>query len=953
MVLITGDAVKRSDRHGRDGRHDTDGLLLCEIHPMTKTSADKAIRDKQSRDELLKAIAAKWDTWQKRANKESKPEESKPVDNIGCREVDISSPPWNPLFLDWGIDLYPAAVPISKTRGATGTSPTPGYHPKVITTNYQLGSQYPDLQTQDLQVQDNPDRLSGRCILGDTADLILRDRIEDFLNRQLQSRLYGLGEALKDNSQNRSEHLASFIDRLIDQGLTTSPTNADARSHLRRLIEPWANLDSGDPSAQNDIQALATWYKTLADTHAQVSLKALPKTPAQLNALVDWYRQRPRANSQNANGQHEAADPIFDPIFCTLLAYRWLFDNAKAAGDDANVALQPRAFLSQSLSGFNGELMQWKLGLRLPIDEPIGLTDYREFTQQIANHMGNEAPWTTEPTNQFSPLRTGALVLNQLRLVDNFGQVAEVPCRERVIVPSPYRVQNRPGVAFLPPRLVQPARVKFRWLEADPTHPKEMAEAEAKSPICGWLLRDRINNSLLVFDGQGSPLGSLVADRSSTANPNVLNPLKWVQAPGRSPLTDADCEAGRQHLRRVSPTYFDTVNDSNNPANQRDLGELGASIANGRLARVLLYLWATKSPRFLDAFLNTLDDAMANIDPEGVTSMGSLALLMGRPIAVVGAELDLALQQAPAVRQDWEAFRLDLFRHQRDSYQFDQVQFQLRLGQYQSRNDGVLGYWREKQGSRWETDTFTDNTFVAQAASDDDPSLRLELNETVPGLNARINAHDAHDAVDGLNFIQSVADPPLRTTILFDPRGKAHLTSGILPVKAIDIPRSLWEPALEALQLWLPIAPMVTHPNRRQVPIPTLVDHHWRWQERIRTGGTPEWQTLDPVASLTMAELQVALDNLKTTYPQRSIPTIDRLVTLGWLTKLPLLGDRLYLGRREDRKPLDDPALEPPLDRDLAKLSLALVSPGEEPNFDPGTEVREGWLLLKPGSNPP
>lgn len=948
VVLITGGGIRRSDRHGRDGRHDADGLLLCKIHLTTKTSADEAIRDDQSRTALLEAIDANWPAAKESRDGESKPEGSKPGDNIGCREVNVSSPPWNPLFLDWGIDLYPAAVPISQTRGVPSASPASGYNPDVITANYQLGSQYPDMQTQDLRVQDNPDRLSGRCILGDTADLILRSRIEDFLNRQLQSRLVGLSQVLEKESQNRSGLI-----RLIDQWLTNSPTDANARSNLRRLVEGWANLDSQNQTDHDYIQALADWYKTLADTYVQVSLAALPKTPTQLNALVDWYRQRPRAHPQSTEGQGEAADPIL----CTLLAYRWLFDrthgenrqdeNSPTSGQEVETPLQPRAFLSQSLSGFNGELMQWKLGMRLPIDEPIGMGAYRQFTQQVAANMGNEDPWTTEPTNQFSPLRTGALVLNKLRLIDNFGQTTEVPCREGVIVPSPYRLPRRPGVAVLPPRLVQPAQVKFRWLDADTTHPKEMVEAEAQSPICGWLLRDRLNNSLLIFDGKGNALGSLIADRSGSTTDS--NPLKWVQAPGRPSLNDADCEAGRQHLQRVSPTYFASASDSNHSANQRDLGELGASIANERLARVVLYLWATKSPDFLNAFLNTLDDAMANIDPEGVTSMGSLALLTGRPVAVVGAELDLGLQQEPTVRQDWEAFRLDLFRHQRDSYEYDQVQFRLRLGQYQSRNDGILGYWLNQEGGE-QTGTFAANTFVAQAASDDDPdpSLRLELDETLPGLNARINAHDDQDAVDDLNFTQSLADPPLRTTLLFDPRGKAHLSTGILPVKAIDIPRALWEPALEAIQLWLPIAPIVTSPYSRQVPHPTLVDHQWTWLEQVGPITQRVQRTLDLRPSLNKADLQTGLDKLHVDHPGHPIPTVEQLIAQGWLAESSLLGDRLYLGHREERKPLEDPAINPPLDRLLANLSLALVSPGEEPNFDPGTEVREGWLLLKP-----
>ena len=787
------------------------------------------------------------------------------------------------------------------------------YNPDVIKDNYRLGARSPDLQPENLYTHDDPDRFSGRCMLGSTVSLVLKERIEEVLQRRL----------------------------------------------LEGKPESWANTDSKDPDEVRYFEKVKDWYTDAGKP------SNLPTTPARLNALLTWYKRRPLRKGKSGEspviiGNAEPGVQVRDPLYCTLLAYQKLFDHAGAEGAGEKFRMRP--FLAQGLSGFNEELIQWKLSLTLPIDEPIGLTPYREFTERVADAVHDVTAWATEPTNNFSPIRSGALKLDRLRLLDSFGQVAEVPCDEQVIVPAPYRAPGRPGVAFLPPRLAQPARVTFRWLDAHPDEEGEMVEEAARSPICGWLLPEKLSGRLLVFDGDGQPLGALAADSDNGT-------LEWVRAPGLSRLNDHECEEGSKRLESVSDAYYKSAIDGQGAENLRDLGELGASIKNPRLARVLLYLWATRSPAFLERFLHTLDDAMTNIDPEGTASMGSTVLLVGRPVAVIGAELNLVLKDQAAVRQDWAAFLSDQYRHRRDTDGFPDVHFPLRLGQYKSRNDGVLGFWREEPGR------FVDDTFVAQAADDNDPSQRLEFSIDLPGvtpLTAKLVAHQVIEErrVDALNFTQSVADPPLRTTLLMDPRGRAHLTTGILPVKSIDIPRHLWEPALEAIRVWFPTAPVLSRHGSRRVPTPTLVDRRWSWLElehRKNGAKADVWQTLRPRPSVGQNVLEHALTELHLVlhgdnpdaiellvakgWPKKAdLPTIPQLIEKGWLKEQDPPSNRLDLGTREDRKQLDDRALESPLDVLLARLSLALVSPGDEPDFNPGVEVREGWLLLERGN---
>lgn len=891
--------------------HGPDGHLACGVVPLSAGSIDELISITSARTRLLRQL----DT--RSAN-----------GPFGVRRIDVARHAVTPLFLDWGIDLHAAR---SRAPGASN-----GYDPDLVTDNYRLGARHPDLQrAETLWTSDDPDRFTGRCVLGASPAMGLRARLEEMLQRRLQAPLQAIWKERDPTEPEARAYLGPLVSRWLHAAGEDSTATPFAA-----LAGPWANAASEEAGERDYLDKLGDWYRTLAETHAGVPLESLPRTPEQLGALHDWYATRPlRAGSVRMD----------DPLYGILLAYRRLFvDGEREGGGEGE--LRTRTFLGQSLSGFNDELIQWKSALTLPMDEPIGLAPYRDFTARVARAVGDASAWTSEPTNDFSPLRSGALQLDRLRLLSRFGQTVDIPCDEAVIVPAPYKLPGRRGVAFLPPRLAQPARVTFRWLDTDPGESGEMIEAGERTPICGWLMPEKLGARLLVFAADGDPLGALAADRDT-------GELEWVRAPGRMPLDERRCGEGHKALRRICRRYHDSAVAGRDEEGLRDLGELGASVADPRLAQVLLYLWATRSPAFLEGFLNTLDDAMQNIDPEGVTSMGATALLLGRPVAVVGAELNLELAGEPAVRQDWSAFMQDQHRHHRGTDDFEAVRVPLRLGQFGSREDGVLGYWLESEAG------FVDDTFVAQAADDDDPGRRLEIGTDGAALAARINAHDRSDGVDGLNFTQSVADPPLRTTLLMDPRGQAQLTSGILPAKRIDIPRNLWEPALEAMRVWFPTGPVVSRPGDRRIPVPDLLDRRWSWLELSDGSAGVHWQSVRVQPSVERGRLRHALHELARVATGASreeanapaaaramVPDIERLVERSWLLERSPADDRLDLGSREAREPLDDRALETPLDTLLAQLCSALVSPDDEPDLGQRAEVREGWLMLERGN---
>ena len=74
--------------------------------------------------------------------------------------------------------------------------------------------------------------------LGSTAALVLRERIEDFLQRRLQDRLVKLGEV------RTKQDLNTYIDALTKKWIDAKPADATERAYFKKLLELWVNPES-------------------------------------------------------------------------------------------------------------------------------------------------------------------------------------------------------------------------------------------------------------------------------------------------------------------------------------------------------------------------------------------------------------------------------------------------------------------------------------------------------------------------------------------------------------------------------------------------------------------------------------------------------------------------------------------------------------------------------------
>ncbi len=660
VLLMTGDAVKATTRHGQDGRQE-DGLLECQILQNIPIPIDKS---------SFLAIH----------NKINEIENSQKVDNFAFSSWD--NQPWNPFLLEWEVEVFPIRA------GSNYMTYDNNYDSDFITDNYVLKENEPDLSVPSGKgtLVKAANVYSGRSILTPHAGIKLKEQLEVYLRQQILPQYYEAKNIPKE--------------RQIDDYLS------------------------------KNIPAIREWYE------------------AQKTSSLNTPEKKAK-----------------DPIYTAIQAYQ---------------SLLTLNCLSQSLGGFNEALLMHKQTLQFPIADPLAFAEYRSFTDEVRDMVQQSIRSAPEPLNDFNPIRSGVMKILRLRLVDTFGQVKDLDV-SNIITTEQMTTPGSSYLVTLPPRLVQPARLNFRWLSASKGE-QEMNSHPATTPICGWILPNNLDNSLAIYDSIGKALGS------------INQQAKWESAPGSDrPISSNDIPDA--HLQKVVNYLSLSPDETNADKIQRKRD-------------------------FLNNFISALDSGLENIDPENFAQHQSLALLMGRPIAVVRAYLNLELQGLPAINQDWDVFWHDFRRDTRDTDNFEQVKIPIRLGEYEQLNDGLVGYWQE------EKDALSDVFYAPQSDSNavNDPQIKF------------------HSSDNPWHIDLNLANDPKIFTMLIDPRGKVHATCGILPTKAIDIPPDQYQNSLEKIEITFLSTPILTDSITQSNPtnldkkinlfLPVEAGYEWSWLEK-------------------------------------------------------------------------------------------------------------------------
>jgi hypothetical protein len=458
-------------------------------------------------------------------------------------------------------------------------------------------------------------------------------------------------------------------------------------------------------------------------------------------------------------------------------------------------AIEGQNMVTQSLSGLNAAFIMQDLSLQLNIAVPGG-SEYAPLTQAIAAVLGGHANVAPNMNSFYNPVRAGFLKVD-LTLVDIFGQKMTVNPLTTNIAQSltiDYQGQPVPGIAYLPPRLAQATRLLFRFLAADTSQLAEMNLHPATTPICGWLLPNHLNGSLFIYDAQGASLGSLFLNDDQTV-------ILWQSAPGNNQTIDEGVGAVMQDQQ---PQLRDLV--------------VALSASN---------------PHFFNDFMVAIDAVNGFVQPQDVTTNNDLAVLIGRPMAVVQVALALELQGTPQYNQSNSVLKLvgtDPLAETDDG--FTMIDFPVVLGNLQDLNDGLVGYFKFGAKNYEWTDFYTTG-----AASDWTYGVQPPTQTTVL-LNPR-------PGVGGM----TIADGVRKLLMLIDPRATIHATTGILPTKGILIPSGMYADTLRTLEMTFLTTPILGGSSALTLPLPSEAGYQWSWVQERRLGETRLWEIRSDISN--------------------------------------------------------------------------------------------------------
>jgi hypothetical protein len=230
-----------------------------------------------------------------------------------------------------------------------------------------------------------------------------------------------------------------------------------------------------------------------------------------------------------------------------------------------------------------------------------------------------------------------------------------------------------------------------------------------------------------------------------------------------------------------------------------------------------------------------------------------MSVLVGRPLALLRTRLQFQLDGDAISDTGWAATFTN------PTPDFLSYQFDIRLGDQLTRQDGVIGYFA---GSDY--DVF--NSTVAPPA---DP--QQDYVEVIGPLGSSTAG----------NYLKLGFAPNTYQylTVLADPRAGMHAYTGILPVKQCDIPQQYVDDALSAMEISFSLGPLLTvlgpspseggtpaYPESIVLPTPVEQNGSWSWWEP--SAATNTWTGYGLVKASPTAQDTTADNTLREGYLQ-------------------------------------------------------------------------------------
>ena len=481
-----------------------------------------------------------------------------------------------------------------------------------------------------------------------------------------------------------------------------------------------------------------------------------------------------------------------------LRQYNLTHDNAKLR--TVQTAVSSMNVLCQSLGGLTDQFLMRKGHLELHPLEPGSGGEGPQFSP-IYDAV-KDVDWLsplTDGDKKFLPVRSGYLKLEKLWIIDSFGRFLQLEEEDQIggLQPVfPARLTGRPdGSARLEPRLAQPSRFTIEWLPTRPDISQPEGEDEF-NPVCGWILPNFLDKGLMIYDARGNALGALQAVQRKSwaqgvgADRAAIESFHWVDIPGS------------ENFFFGSPpqTIVDPLGEKANP-------HLRAFVKG------LLSLTEGKGQAFSD-LLDKMNETFSAAGGANSSHNSNLALLIGKPLALVRASLRLEVDGHIACAQGWDAVQGE------QTGGIEQLTVPVRLGDRRKwqdvwlGDDGLIGFFLNQDytqfypafGLRGRTDdTYNKYSWAA------DPSIQK------------------NDRSHLKNLPKISIGQPLDLTLLMDPSRGVCVTSGILPRTIFHLPYGDMSEMLENKQVVFFTGPVVNPESEKEIRMPQPSDLYGQW----------------------------------------------------------------------------------------------------------------------------
>jgi|GEM_PF-2410226 len=439
--------------------------------------------------------------------------------------------------------------------------------------------------------------------------------------------------------------------------------------------------------------------------------------------------------------------------------------------------------LSQTLTGFSQQFLNWDI-------EQFGYTPQDSYAEAVGDAA--QGMVVVKSAKAFYPVRAGFIHIRKLRVVDDFGQVYNLTPGNDGSSMAPFRpvpgIGTRPGTYKLnsklppyfqlPPRVVQGARLNFNFVSAI-NDGVISGQSVDSGPVAGWVLPNHLNKSVMVYNNEGVFLGEVML-MGATGSPHA----QWMPAPFDGCAAD---KISNLHLK---------------------------GFVNG-------LLHSADSGNALKNFLTVVDETLWSVDPMGERNNQSLSILVGRPIAVVRAAVNLELYGEPSQNLSWDE------TGKKNTGGIENYQFPVQIGNIELNQDGVMGYFAHDDYSQFNSV----HKGIVKAPSNP-PYVVNTYTQLKPNADA------------------------VYITLLLDPRGDIHTSSGILPIVKTTLPELYIGKVLDDMLIEFKTGPLLVDKKQWWLPLPAGVGQKWSWLQPQQVGDEVSWEEItDLVSAKPFAQL--------------------------------------------------------------------------------------------------